>query len=193
MVAALVSLSCDESLPPRVDPEVVLLPGIALSGEVVYVERAQVKRGGTIVLSMRNAYDEVLSEEALVRANLAMSLREYPDSICSLTYGPMDLSTQGMVVGNTLTLRVQEVAQLVRPCDHRTTAGTPFWELGIVFKERLTDKGVTYYESDSLHLVVSATLQLFKRVQAVRLPAKEFTVVYQLWSMPRPPLPERFE
>lgn len=193
LCAALASLACEEVLPPRVDPDVVLVPDMALSGNVVHVERGEVKSGGTIAISMRNVYDEVLSEEALVRANLAVSLRESPDSIHLFTYGPTDLVTQGLIVGNTLTLRVQQVAQLVRPWDHRTAAGTPFWEFGIRFSERMTSKGVTYYESDSLHLVVSATLQLFKRVQAARLPTKEFTIVYQLWSMPPPPLPDRFE
>ncbi|HSQ75491.1 MAG TPA: hypothetical protein VLT13_08035, partial [Bacteroidota bacterium] len=106
------------------------------------------------------------------------------------TYGPTDLLTQGLVVGNTLTLGVQQVAHLVRPWDHRTAAGTPFWELGIRFNQRVTSKGVTYYESDSVHLVVSATLQLFKRVQAARVPTREYTILYQLWQMPSPYMAE---
>lgn len=188
LCAALAALSCDESLPVRADPEVVLVPGMRLSGDLVHVASGQVKWGGAVVLSMRNVHDEVLSEAELVRAHLSMFLREYPDSVGSVVYGPLDLLTPGMIVGNTFTLRVQEVAEFVRPWSHRTAAGTPFWELGMKFNRRVTDKGVTYYESDPVHLVVSATLQIFERVQAARLATSEFTIVYELWQMPSPVL-----
>lgn len=186
LCAAVAGISCDESLPPRVDPEVVLVPSMALSGDVVTVDRGSVAKGGTIVLSVRNVYDEVLSEKALIKGVVTLSLREFPDSGRTLLFGPTDLLTQGLVVGNTLTLRVQQVAELVQPWDHKTPGGTPFWALGLHFFQRTTDKGEIYFESQPVHLVVHASVQLFERVQAQKLEPREFTITYQLWRMSAP-------
>ncbi len=186
LCGALTLWSCDESLPPRVDPEVVLVPSMALSGNIIRVEEGTVTSGGNLVLSMRNVYDEVLSENSLLRANVILRLREYPDSVRTLVYGYSDLLTQGVLVGKTLTLAVQGTAEFVQPWDHRTPAGTAWWELGMHYHTLYTDKGERYYQSDSLHLIVNASLQIFERVQAAKLPPHEFVIIYQLWRMTPP-------
>jgi hypothetical protein len=186
--AALAGWACDESLPPHVDPEVVLVPTMSLSGPVVTVNGGRVASGGNILLSIRNVYNEVLSEEALVRGSVLLFLREYPDSGRVLEYGEADFVTQGLIVGKTLTLPVQKAAEFVQPWDHKTNGGSLFWELGVRFNRRTTGKGEVYYESDPVHLVVEASMQIFERVQGSRFTRREFTITYELWNMSLPSL-----
>jgi hypothetical protein len=188
LCAALAGWGCDESLPPREDPEVVLVPTMSLSGSVVTVNGGRVASGGNILLSIRNVYDDVLSEKALVRGSVVLFLKERPDSVRILTYGYNDLVTQGLLIGTTFTLPVQKTAEFVQPWDQRTSGGSLFWELGVRFNRRTTSKGEVYYESDPLHLVVEASMQIFERVQASRFARREFTITYELWNMSAPNL-----
>ena len=191
LCAVFCGLSCEEPLPPRSNPVMVLVPGTHLSNNVVRVERDLVKSGGFVILSLRNVHDEVLSEEALVRANVTLSLREFPGSTHTLVYGQRDLVTPGLIVGNTLTLPVQHTLEIMQAWDHRMVTDKAYWQFGLLWNRRITDKGIVYWESDSVHLVVKATLQVFKRVQAVRFPPREFAIVYQLWDMAEPVLAEQ--
>lgn len=178
--------ACDEILPPRSDPDTVLQMTVGISGEIIDIEEGIATRGGNIVFSAKNIYDEVLSDEALIRAVATLRIREFPDSSRSLVLGSADISPSGLLVGKTLTLPVNDTIVLMQPWDQRTDRGTPFWELGLAFTRRVTDKGAVYYESDPSHLTVLVTLQLFKKVQMRRLPPAEFVVTYRLWKMPAP-------
>jgi hypothetical protein len=159
-----------------------------LSSNVVRVERDMVKSGGFVILSLRNVHDEVLSEEAFVRGYVTLSLREFSGTTHTLVYGQPDLITPGLIVGNTLTLPVQRTLEIMQPWDHRMVTDKAYWQFVLRWNRRTTDKGILYWESDSLHLVVKATLQIFKRVQAIRFPPREYAIVYQLWDMAEPAL-----
>jgi len=180
-VAAAAS-GCDESLPPHTDPEIVLIPSMAITGPTVVVRFNEAWTGGNIMLGMKNVHDEVLSEKADVTATVSMYLREYPAASRTLTYRYSDIVTPGLVVGNTLTLRVGQSLDIMQPWNHRTASGTAFWMNGIHFNQRTDSKGSPYWESDSVHLVVNASLKVFERVQQVKLPAREFTITYELWE-----------
>ncbi len=183
---AMVLPACDEILPPRSDPETVLQMTIGISSEMIDIEEGIATRGGNIVLFARNIYDEVLSDEALIRAVATIRLGEFPDSSRTLVLGPADISPSRLLVGRTLTLPVNDTITLMQPWDQRTDGGKPFWELGLAFTRRVTDKGEVYYESDPVHLTVLVTLQLFKKVQMRRLPPAEHVVTYRLWRTPTP-------
>ena len=180
--AAVTASGCEESLPPHTEPETVLIPSMSITGPTVVVRFDQAWTGGNIMLGMKNVHDEVLSEKVDVTATVSMHLRENPAASRTLTYRYSDILTPGLVVGNTLTLRVGESLDLMQPWNHRTASGTPFWMNGINFNQRTDSKGAPYWESDSVHLVVNANLKVFERVQAVRLPAREFTITYELWE-----------
>lgn len=180
--AAVVASGCDESLPPYTEPETVLIPSMAITGPTVVVRFDMAWTGGNIILGMKNVHDEVLSEKAAVTASVSMFLRENPSASRTLTYGYGDIVTPGVVVGNTLTLRVGQSIDIMQPWSHRTAAGVAFWMNGVNFNRRTDSKGAPYWESDSVHLVVNASLKVFDRVQAVRFPAREFTITYELWE-----------
>jgi hypothetical protein len=155
---------------------------MAITGPTVVVRFDEARTGGNILLGMKNVHDEVLSEKADVTATVSMHLRENPAASRTLTYRYGDIVTSGQIVGNTLTLRVGESLDLMQPWNHRTSTGTPFWMTGLNFNRRTDSKGAIYWESDSVHLVVNASLKVFERVQAVRLPAREYSITYELWE-----------
>lgn len=155
---------------------------VDISGAAIDVEHGTPRRGGNIVLAVQNVYDEVLSEEAQIRAVLILRLREFPDSSRTLVLDGSDITTPGFLTGRTLTLTLGDTMMLMRPWDHRTDGGKPFWELGVHFTQKLTDKGVPYFESDPVRLTVVASLQVFKKVQTRMLPPAEFTITYFLWN-----------
>ncbi|MCC6395955.1 MAG: hypothetical protein IT282_02980 [Bacteroidetes bacterium] len=180
--AAIGAYGCDESLPPRTEPEVVLVPTMSITGPAVVVRFNEAWTGGNIMLGMKNVHDEVLSDKADVTATVTMYLRENPSASRTLTYKYSDIVTPGLVVGNTLTIRVGQSIELMQPWNHRTAAGAAFWMSGIKFNQRADSKGNPYWESDSVHLVVNASLKVFERVQAVKLPAREFTITSELYE-----------
>jgi hypothetical protein len=186
ILPALMFPACEESLPPHTDPQVVLIPSVTISGSLVRVEEGAVTSGGNIRLSIWNVYDDVLSDTATVRAYVTVTLQENPAYFRLLVLDERDVVNAGFVLGHTLTLEVHDTITVMQPWDHRSESSSPFWTAGMQFRRLVTDKGVVYYESPPVHLIVDANLQIFKRVPAVRLPRQVFTVVYQLWRMDQP-------
>lgn len=177
---------CEESLPPRSDPESVLVPAVSMTDVLVRVEAGEVTRGGNVELSMKNAYDDVLSESAGVKAYVRVTLQEYPSYTRLLVFNELDIATPGQIIGHTLTLGVNETIKLMQPWDHRVDSTMSYWNAGMTYQRFVTDKGVEYFESSPVHLIVDANLQIFQRVPAVQLPRQVFTIVYQLWRMQPP-------
>jgi len=186
ILSTLLFPACEESLPPRTEPENVLIPGLSMTDVLVRVEAGRVTRGGNLELSMKNAYDEVLSEKSGVRAYVRVTLQEYPAYTRMLVFDEADIVTPGLITGSTLTLGVNETIRLMQPWDHRLDSTLSFWAAGMTFQRFLTDKGVEYFESSPVHIIVDANLQIFQRVPAVQLPRQVFTIVYQLWRMTPP-------
>jgi hypothetical protein len=186
ILPALLFPACEESLPPHTEPQVVLIPSVTISGPVVRVEEGVVTSGGNIRLSIWNVYDDVLSDTVNVKAYVTVTLQENPAYYRLLVVDERDIVNAGFVLGDILTLEVHDTITVMQPWDHRRDPASPFWTAGMQFKRLVTDKGAVYFESDPVHLIVDANLQIFKRVPAVRLPRQVFTVVYQLWRMDQP-------
>lgn len=174
---------CDESLPPRNDPEEFLTVGFR-SSVLVVVDATVVREGwGTVHIVVKNIHDEVLSEDALVRAQLTVRLADKPEVFRLLEFGPLDLLDRRILRGRTVTLGVDSVADLYKYWDHRETGGSPFWD-HVVLTRKLTDKGVPYYESDSVRCIAEGTVQLFENVQQRKVGPVIYPIVYQIWNMP---------
>jgi len=179
--------ACDESLPSRVDPEMVVSYSVTLSNSAVTVESGEVTGdGGLFSLKARNVYDEVLSDKARLIGVVTLRLKNQPDSTRTLFYTVEDLTMPAMMDGTTLTITVNQTLTLTHPWDHRTDHGSPIWE-SLTFKKGFTDKGRPFYRSDTAMMQIQGTLQLFEKVQAVRIPVREFPVVYTLFDTPISP------
>lgn len=173
---------CEEVLPPRNDPPEFLTVGFR-STVLVTADSGIVRDGwGTVHILVRNIYDEVLSEDALVRAQLTIRMVRKPEAYRVLDFGPLDLLDRRVLRGNTLTLGVDSVADLYKFWDHRDSDGTPFWEHFPLIK-KFTDKGVVYYESDTLQFIAEGSVQIFENVQKRKVGPLTYPVLYQLWNM----------
>jgi hypothetical protein len=189
-VAALLA-GCDESLPPRVDPPEVLHPDVQMVGKTISLighDQDTLFTGGNVRLSMTNVHDEVLSEDARIRATVTMYLKGTPDSVRTLHLGLDDLVAPPGFYGPVLTIGVQERVELLAVWDQRTDNGTPFWTFPR-YHEAFDSKGRTYYQSDTISMVVTTSMQVFERVQPLEIVQRELPVVYELYFIDPPPPP----
>jgi hypothetical protein len=177
---------CDESLPPRFDPPVVLVPSVRTNTVRVIFNSDTLVAGGDLELDVRNIYDEVLSEKARIIADLALNSPSDADSSRSLTLTADDIYKNKSLAFGILTVGVGDTVRLIRRWDHRFNGGAPLW-LHARFHEAMTMDGKLYYQSDTLRVSVSGTVQLFDRVQPIPLDHVVMPLVYLLYEMPAPP------
>jgi hypothetical protein len=174
-------LSCDESLPARIEPENVVIYGVTSSGPSVVVQGGEVSANVVFSLTAKNTYDEVISDKARLAGTLTIRLKERPDVAATLEFSRGDLLTNQMLSVNTLIIQPGQTLVLSRPWSHRTDAGTPLWEF-LHLTRGVTDQGRVFYQSDTTLLQVSGSLQIFEKVQAAKIPVKEFWVLYTLYD-----------
>jgi hypothetical protein len=176
---------CDESLPPRIDPPVVLVASVKTNTIVVIFDSDTVRAGGEFEVDVRNIYNEVLSENARVVADLTVQLPSDPDSSRALRLTAEDLYRNKMLAYGVLTVGVGDTLRLVRRWDHRFQGGAPVW-VNAHFQADMTKGGMLYYRSDTLQVNVTGKVQLFDRIQAIPFPQTVTPLVYLLYNMPPP-------
>jgi hypothetical protein len=189
LLCAVSMIGCDESLPPRADPPVVLVASVKATTRLVVFDADTVKGGGAFDVQVRNVYDEVLSEEARIRADITVRLTNPSDSSCSVASTAEDLWDSRMLHNNIFTIGVGDTMRLVHPWDHRFQGGTPIYWKNVRFEPAMTPDGRGYYRSDTLYVFVTGKVQMFERVQAIDLPPTVIPFVYLLFNMPAPPNP----
>jgi hypothetical protein len=172
--------ACDESLPPRDNPDVVLIPSMKVTAGVVSVDRYGNTTGGNVVLQAINVYDEALSEKQGIRGIVALRLKGLTQTII---YTSADLQSARMLSGNTLTVLPKDTVVLLHLWDHITDRDVPFWNV-LAFSRKTTPNGQVYYESEPADISITATLQLFERVPAVRLPPTQVRIIYRMENKP---------
>jgi hypothetical protein len=182
LLAILLSVvSCDESLPPRSEPQQFLQASYSVaSGTVVVRNSAIVGLGGTFAIALKNIYSEVLQDAEFARVDLDVWLRDMPDVGCKVTATKNDLTDPFLIVGGQLTLRPNVSATFLKQWDHKTTAGRPFWEF-VPSRPRINQRGEEYLESDTLHFVTSGKAQLFKGKAPEVLRQTQFSLVYWIF------------
>jgi hypothetical protein len=191
-VLVLACAGCEESLPPRVDPVEVLRPDVQIIGNTISLRRfgsGTNLTGGDFRLSTTNLHDEVLSGEALIRGTVALYLKQKPDSVRILDLGPDNLVRPSMLVGSVLTIGVNERVELLAVWNQRTDGGTPFWMFPL-YHEAYDSKGRVFYQSDTVYMSVTTSMQVFEKVQALKIIQREIPVVYELYDMALPPPPD---
>lgn len=175
------SLSCDEALPPRDEPQRYLQASYSVFEGVVEVrDSVAVGFGGRFLVSVKNIYSEVLQDDEYARADIDVWLRDRPEQGGKAIASKRDLTDPSLVYLGQLTLRPNVTATFLKQWEHKTTSGRYFWEfVNLHFVPAPFSNG--YWESDSVRLVARGRVQLFRtRAQEV-LPLIEFTLVYRLW------------
>ena len=183
----LLTAGCEESLPPRNDPEEFLRASLVpMQGRLVYIDGTTVLHGTMMMrVVLINLHDEALQGSALVRGEIRVWLRDHPDKQKTFSWNADNLQNPSVVRGSTATLGVDSSAMLSALWDQRTDAGEPFWWYG-KYRELHTSKGERYFESDSVYFIAEGRMQLFRDVQALTAAPITYGVIYQLWRAEPP-------
>lgn len=174
------SFACDESLPPRNNPDVVLIPSMRITAGVVTVDILGNTNGGNVAIRAVNVYNEALSEKQNIRGIVALRLKGLTQT---MLYTSSDLQNTRVLSGNTLTILPKDSVVLLRLWDHITDMDVPFWSV-LSFTEKTTTNGRVYYESDTAWIQITATLQVFERVPAMQVPGMTIPIVYRMDDKP---------
>jgi len=214
--AMLASSGCDEALPPREPPRTVLQQSLEAlrPGEVIIRDSVAQGEGGAFRARVRNVYDEVLQDSARIRLKLDIVMLNGPavDSVRRSVFGAGATSTPAGEHGTTaaarahieadeedlenwrelqrgiLTLGLDTAAVIRKQWSHRTTEGLPFWSL-VKLHRAYTMSGEPYFVSDTVRYRVQGTVQVFKVVQPLSLPARDVSMVYKIFSSAAPRIP----
>jgi hypothetical protein len=175
------SLGCDETLPPRDEPQRYLQASYSVvEGAVEIRDSVAVGFGGRLVVSVKNIYAEVLQGDEYARADFDVWFRDVPDRTGTITASRRDLTDQSLIYAGQLTLRPNVTATFLKHWEHKTTSGRYFWEfVSLHFVSVPFTNG--YWESDSVRLVARGRVQLFKTRAPQLLSPIQFTFVYRLW------------
>jgi hypothetical protein len=175
------SLSCDETLPPRDEPRQALeTSAIAVEGTVVVRGGVTDGLNGAFIMKVKNVYSEVLQGEEYVHGDVDVWLRDLPEQRTTVRATRSNLTNPNLVAAGLVTLGPDTTATLLTRWNHNTSLGQPFWGFGRLTL-KFTTRGEPYLESDSLHFIATARIQVFKNVQAKTIGPFEYTLVYNIF------------
>ena len=178
----LATLSCDESLPPRDEPEKFLQATYSIATGTVEIRDSMVfGLAGGFVVSVKNINTEVLQDVEAARVELDVWLRDSADVRTKVVATKRELTDPSFVSGGLFTLRPNVSANFLKQWDHRTASGKPFWEY-VPMTLKYDEHGNPYFETDSVRFVAKGKVQLFKTKAPELLPQIQFTLVYRFPS-----------
>lgn len=182
LLLALFGFGCQESLPPRLEPQGVLRADVSLLTTTIQFSSADSSvfgSSGELIMQVENVYTDVLQDTALVQATVTMYLKDQPGQVSTLTADDNDIVNYFQVLeGRILTLGVDTSVVMAKVSQYRTGAGVPLWN-SLAFTLHQVGKAV-WRESPPQVLVVDALLQAYQRLPAIHV-RKEFIVIFQIW------------
>lgn len=183
LLLVVVISGCEESLPPRIQPEQFLASTISVRDTVVTIDDGVATTGGgAFFLGLTNLYEDVLDGQARVVGRVDVWLRDNPSRRATVVAGVSDILNPGIVVGNTATLRVDSTMKMFKQWSHRTDANVPFWEF-VRMSPMLTPGGIPYCQSDPVHMVARASIQLFEHTAPEFTREIHFSLVYKVFGI----------
>ena len=176
---ALLSPGCDESLPPRTDPENVLIASLQPPHDVIEMsDGAPIRTAGSYIAYLKNSHDEALQKEADIRATITVFMAKSPHVRRTILVPP-ELAHPALD-GRLLTLLPGDSARFLVVWDQKTDTGVPFWEY-VPLTLVQTPLG-DYYDSDPIEFVAQASIQVFDGVQPRTSPPIYYTSKYRLFE-----------
>ncbi|HXX65317.1 MAG TPA: hypothetical protein VEO56_16070 [Bacteroidota bacterium] len=172
---------CQESLPPREEPQVVLRGDVSLLTTTIRfnaTDSSLFGSSGELIMQVENIYSDVLQDTALLQATVSMYLEDEPQAVSTVIAGYPDVINSYQVLqGQILTLGVDTSVVFEKTSQYRTPSGVPLWQ-GLPFTHH--DLGnAHWWEAPPKTLVVDALLQAYQRLPAIHV-RKEFTVIFQI-------------
>ena len=174
---------CDESLPPREDPQDFLV--VSLSGEpgsVLLEENlsmfSQIPGGFTVGLT--NLHDEVLQAQEDISIDITFSVQGSPN-IGGTAHGDRNQLLNFMMMhGDLLTIEPESTATFFIQWNHGEVR---LWESNGLTFHRIDGNPVdiTWFESGPLSVVASGTARFFENIAPLELPDARMEIDYKIF------------
>jgi hypothetical protein len=180
LATCVLMFSCDESMPPREDPQGFLQATLSAEGGIVAVASdSSIVRGGWLIVHVKNTYNEVLQADAQIQVDVDLWRLDAPDERTSVRMSEQDVAGRWLVRNGLTTLPPDSIALIVKDMNHNTSSGIPFWSL-VRLNPRPTKDGTVYCESGAVPFGAKASVKLFKSVAPIETNEVHFVVVYQV-------------
>ncbi len=177
-------LACEESLPSRDEPESYLSATLdTQQGFAVIQNGTPVGFGGAFLMTVRNQYDDVLSDSGSINGTLHVRMMSRPELSGTVHVSAANLLNSDIYRRGILTLGVDTAAILLTQWSHRTDAGVPFWSY-VNLTPGVTPGGVPYLESDTVRYVIDGQVQIFRYREALVYSGATAKVVYRVFGEP---------
>jgi len=186
------SLGCEESLPPRIEPEQALsaqvqassyqrvIGGFGLGNVFSTLENAHAN------IRIHNLYDEVLEDSARISGTLRVWLEEHPETGFTVRLTPQMIWGPVQIHNGMITLEPhgspggRDSLSFKVFLPHKTDDGVfLFYLVGRSWYQELN--GSWYFLSDSIKLVADASIQVFEKVQAIKTKQTRFSLAYKVY------------
>lgn len=179
----LLMAGCEESLPPKNDPLIVVHYGFRMNPGIVEIKNNQsTGLPGTFEGSMFHSFNEVLQDSQRIVMTVDVHLKADTAQKTHLVFARGDVSEQQYLNGEILTLEPGQPVHIFGQWSHRTDADSAYWSFVVLNGPFFTQPaGERYYESEPVTVVVDATLQSYKRLAPVRLGPFEYSLVYRIF------------
>lgn len=183
-----VSLSCDETLPARIEPakflkaSMYVRPGAFV--EVFIDSNAPghpitiVGGTGTLGLSLKSYYNEVLEERPLINGTVDVWLTAQPTVRTKVVFTEVNVDYPYIEPGGFLTLVPGDSVSMSKQWHHIADNGRGFWNF-VQLRGRFD--GRFYFESAPVRFTAVATVQTFENVPAEKTEPYEFSLIYKVY------------
>jgi hypothetical protein len=183
LITALVFTGCEEELPLRNDPAVLLESSLEVRpGYTTIRDSVGIGQGGAFLLTLKNVYDEVLSDSAQIQANLEVRMLSRPELYAVVRADGSNLLNSNVFRSNIVTLGVDTAAILLKQWSHKASNGVPFWTY-VTLRLQYTPAGTPYLQSDTVRFSVRGSIQVFKYKAPTPFRETQIGLVYQVFDV----------
>ncbi len=210
---SVLALQCDESLPPREQPQNVMSAAASIDATTYtvtygwvqfarykYILRPIKVDQAPVSVTVTNLFDEVLQDSAVVRGNVVIWDIDRPTRRCTLDLRKASISPSPVAPGDVLTVlphaKVALQTSWNQQSDTLISGSTPPWFFEGV---SVASKGIQYYRDnprssyrsvttlDPVRLGAQATVQIFAKAGRVVSSIDTVSIVYILYGPWEPP------
>ncbi len=190
-VPALIALNCDEALPPREEPRIVLTAVLGVNpGRYrfrVYTPTDSTQppvyasNPATVYIQVTNTYDEVLEDSLGVDGTVELWDTRRPNMLGTVSLRGAAIIPTFAVNNGLLTLEAQARITVKTAWNHMTVnGGGPMWK-GLELYPDTNAWGEPFYYTDTILVAARARLTLFKKLGVVETPLVEVPLSYEIF------------
>ena len=128
-------------------------------------------------MDVTNIYDEVLQDTALIRGTVEIWMRTDTTKHATVTFDERALQSITSLFRGVLTIRANEKIFFAHQWSQRTDEGVYFWRY-VPISLKYDSQGNPYFLSDTLYMAARASIQVFKKVQPIKLPEQRYSMFY---------------